>query len=177
MPDPVPETIPSSWLDALPELLPNLAVRVRHVRNSPRQCDLHTSELVQSAVARFLELATREQRLLTDLDLGKLLWQYADRVIIDAIRRRKVRRNALARLARDAHRARGGSVAESEDGRLAAQVGRLYELLSRDERELVRMRMARMPWATIAVRTKVNEALLRKRWSLLQERVRQAIGE
>lgn len=165
----------SSWLDALPALLPSLAIRVRHVRNSPRQCDLHTSELVQSAVARFLELAAREQRLLTDLDLRKLLWHYADRVIIDAIRRRKVRRNALERLASNARRARSDSVAESDDGRLAEQASRLYELLTSDERELVRMRMANLPWSTIAARTNVNEPLLRKRWSLLQERVRQAI--
>jgi len=160
----------------MPDLLPNLVARVRHLRNRPRQCDLHTSELVQSAVARFLALAKRERRVLTDLDATRLLWHYADRVIIDAIRRRAVRLAALERLARDGQQPRtAASVSESDDVRLAQQVNRLYDLMTSDERELVRMRMANLPWSTIAARTNVNEPLLRKRWSLLQERVRQAI--
>ena len=64
-----------------------------------------------------------------------------------------------------------GSGTPSVDVAMEQAVGAVWESLSDDDRELVRLRRTGMEWGVIAAQVGESEAALRKRWSRLQARV------
>lgn len=172
MPDTDPtssEPSHASWTASIHSLQADLARRLRSLRRGEREWDLRTSELVATSMARFLATVQRSPRALPHIQAWRLLASIGRGVLIDAVRRRKVRKAAIRRVQRDASLSTAEtSTSDSTDPDLLGQV---LASLSPHERDLLDRRVRGVTWSQIAAELGVDERTLRQRWVSMRKRL------
>lgn len=156
--------------DQLAECAAMLARRIRTLRQGDRDWSMRTSELVSTGMVRILG-ATDGGR--AELSRGRfigLLEAVARSVVVDGIRRRRVRRAAQEVLRQQPRMEADDSGIDAADARALAD--RLVAEMTTDERELVRLRLAGREWTDVALELGITAEAARQRWSTLKRRMR-----
>jgi RNA polymerase sigma factor (sigma-70 family) len=157
--------------DQLAECATMLARRIRTLRQRDRDWSMRTSELVSTGMVRILG-ATDGGR--AELSRGRflgLLEAVARSVVVDGIRRRRVRRAAQEVLRQQSRSESGDWTPDAADARALAD--RLVAEMTADERGLVRLRLGGLEWTEVAAELGISAEAARQRWSALKRRMRE----
>lgn len=144
---------------------------------------MRTSELLSSTVRRVLHVTERGHAPMTPARFWGLVDATVRSVVVDGIRRRSVRRQAMRIL-----RARAESAAESaaaadpagaaeEEAGLRADADALLAALSADERALIALRMRGLDWVRVADAMGISPDAARQRWTALRRKAHRIVVE
>lgn len=159
----------AGWDGSIQSLKADLARRLRSLRRGEREWDLRTSELVASSMAKFLATVQRSPKALPHVQAWRLLASIGRGVLIDAVRRRQVRKAAIRRIQSEVKPSViGPTSSESADLDLLQQV---LASLSPHERDLLERRVRGFTWGQIADELAVDQRTLRQRWVSMRQRL------
>lgn len=148
-----------------------LARRIRTLRHDDCDWSMRTSELISSSVVRMLDATDGGRERLSRGRFVGLLESVVRSVVIDGIRRRRVRRAAQRVLCEQAAREEPRAVGEPADTRALAE--RLVAGMSEDERALMRLRLDGREWDEVAAMLGISSDAARQRWTTLRKRMRE----